>query len=43
MGDKSIRKEVKKKKKADVKNSAPSVALKTLVAQPQLIKKKKDI
>ena len=41
MGDKSIRKEVKKKKKADV--TAPSVVLKTLVVQPELIKKKKDI
>jgi hypothetical protein len=41
MGDKSIRKETKKKKKADTKPATDSVLLKSVVAQPELIKKKK--
>lgn len=40
MGDKSIRKETKKKKKADSKAPAPSSVIKTVVAQPEVIKKK---
>ena len=39
MGDKSIKKETKKPKKSDIKPS--STVLKTVVAQPDLIKKKK--
>lgn len=43
MGDKNIKKETKKKKKADVKVSAPSAFTREAVTQPQLItKKKKD-
>ena len=43
MGDKNIKKEVKKKKKTDVKVSAPSTFVREVVTQPQLItKKKKD-
>jgi hypothetical protein len=41
MGDKNIKKETKKKKKTDTKVSTNSVMLKTVVAQPELIKKKK--
>jgi hypothetical protein len=40
MGDKNIRKEVKKKKKADANTSSPSAALKSVVVQPELVKKK---
>jgi len=40
MGDKSMKKEVKKKKKADIK-SAPSATMNSVVSQPQLISKKK--
>ena len=39
MGDKNIRKEVKKKKKSDSK-PAPSAVLKSVVAQPEVIKRK---
>jgi len=43
MGEKSIKKETKKKKKADIKVSAPSAFTREVVTQPQLItKKKKD-
>ena len=41
MGEKSIKKETKKKKKSDIATSAPVEAIRTVVAQPQLIKKKK--
>jgi len=41
MGDKNIKKEVKKKKKTDVKVSAPSTFTREAVVQPQLITKKK--
>ncbi len=40
MGDKSIKKEVKKKKKTDTKASVSLVA-KPVVTQPELIRKKK--
>lgn len=40
MGDKNIRKEVKKKKKTDTKVSSPSAVLKSVVAQPEVIKRK---
>lgn len=40
MGDKNIRKEVKKKKKADSKTSSQSTVLKSVVAQPEVIKRK---
>jgi len=40
MGDKNIRKEVKKKKKSDSGAAAPSAVLKSVVAQPEVIKKK---
>lgn len=45
MGDKSIKNtNIKKKKKVDAKVSAPSVSIKSVVTQPELIrKKKKDI
>jgi len=44
MGDKSIRKEEKKKKKKVVAGtSTPSVTLKTVVTQPELIRKKKPL
>lgn len=43
MGDKNIEKETKKKKKSDVKISAPSAFSREVVTQPQLnTKKKKD-
>jgi hypothetical protein len=42
MGDKNIKKEVKKKKKSD-SGTAPSVVLKSVVAQPEVIKKEKKI
>ena len=42
MGDKNIKKEVKKKKKTDSKNPVSSVVLKSVVTQPDLVKKKKD-
>mgnify|MGYP003399124769 CR=1 FL=1 len=43
MGDKNIKKEVKKKKKADIKGLAPSAFTREVVTQPQLITtKKKD-
>ena len=38
MGDKSIRKNEKKKKKADLKNVV-STSIKSVVTQPELIKK----
>ena len=42
MGDKSIKNtNIKKKKKAVAKASAPSVILKPVMTQPELIKKKK--
>lgn len=41
MGDKSIKKETKKKKKSDSNVSASSTVLKSVVAQPELIKKEK--
>jgi hypothetical protein len=43
MGDKSIKKETKKKKKVEIKPSAPSTFTREVVTQPQLItRKKKD-
>ena len=42
MGDKNIKKEVKKKKKTDTKNTSTSAVLKPVVVQPTLIKKKKN-
>ena len=41
MGEKSVKKEVKKKKKGDI-SPASSSAIKTVVAQPELITKKKN-
>ena len=41
MADKNIKKSEKKKKKADLKDSANSTVLKTVVAQPELITKVK--
>ncbi len=41
MGDKNIKKETKKKKKSDKNAPITSVELKTVVAQPELIKKEK--
>nr|WP_319488545.1 hypothetical protein [uncultured Caproiciproducens sp.] len=41
MGDKSIKKETKKKKKVEVKASAPSLFTREVVTQPQLITRKK--
>jgi len=43
MGDKNIKKEVKKMKKSDIKPSATSVssALRPVATQPELIKKEK--
>lgn len=43
MGDKNIRKEVKKKKKADVATSVSSSTARPIMAQPELIKKVKKI
>lgn len=40
MGEKSMKKDIKKKKKSDIK-SISMAATKTLVAQPELITKKK--
>jgi len=40
MGEKSMKKDVKKKKKSDIV-SVSSAAIKTVVAQPELITKKK--
>ena len=43
MGEKSIKKETKKKKKADIKVTATEAFTREVVTQPQLItKKKKD-
>ena len=39
MGDKSIKKETKKKKKTDAKPAA--ISFKPVVTQPEIIKKKK--
>jgi hypothetical protein len=42
MGERSIKhNEVKKKKKADVNDPAPSLSQRPIVTQPELIKKKK--
>ena len=41
MGEKSTKKETKKKKKSDIAKSTPSAAIHAVVAQPELIKKKK--
>ena len=41
MGDKSIKKETKKKKKSDIKPSSSTAAIQSVVAQPQLIDRKK--
>ena len=41
MGDKSIKKETKKKKKVESKVSAPSTYEREVVTQPELITKKK--
>lgn len=42
MGDKSIKNDmVKKKKKTDLNSPAPSSAPRTIMPQPELIKKKK--
>ena len=44
MGDRNIKNtETKKKKKTDVKVSAPSTMLREVVTQPELITKKKKI
>lgn len=40
MGEKSMKKEVKKKKKSEI-SSVSSAAIKTVVSQPELISKKK--
>jgi len=40
MGEKSVKKDVKKKKKSDIV-SVSSAAIKTVVTQPELITKKK--
>lgn len=42
MGNKNIKKEVKKKKKADIA-SVPSATIKSVVTQPELIKKTKKL
>ena len=41
MGDRSIKKETKKKKKSDVKVSTAFSASKPVMVQPELIKKEK--
>lgn len=41
MGEKSIKKETKKKKKSDANANIPSALKTVVVAQPELIKKKK--
>ena len=42
MGERSLKhNEVKKKKKADIKSPAPSTYQRPVMAQPELIKKKK--
>ncbi|MPM17468.1 hypothetical protein SDC9_63863 [bioreactor metagenome] len=41
MGDKNIKKETKKKKKADSITSVSSASMRPVVMQPELIKKKK--
>lgn len=43
MADKNIKKEIKKPKKSDKKPAAAPAALRTVVAQPELIKKEKKL
>ena len=42
MGDKSIKKPEKKKKKVDIKTSAAPIVIKSVVKQPEVVKKKKE-
>ncbi len=42
MGDRSIRKEVKKKKKSTAKTSLSSAVQKMPLPQPELVKRKKE-